>query len=377
MEKDFQAFLSRLKLESSELPLLHPFFRSLLLYQYLFPDSLDYLASEKISFISKELQENNLNNLSFILNLFHTTINSSLIDYLKGTDWWWDYLILLKHSRMTIYQLSSVHESTMSIEDKKSSGVYFTPSPQINFICKYSLYKRLLLSRRLKIKEVALIKIIFLQEAAGLKKDDLRLLSQILCNFKVIDPSCGSGLFLYEMNMIVGSLMRMLTSSNIITYAEYQEYLHTFQSNLTGYDINEDHIIFTKLVILSTWMHLRPDESLESVQNFEIRYNELDNIQEQNFLQIDIPGTKAFDLCIGNPPYLRHHEFDKKSLIQSMLSSPVLQNVIKRYIIKFDAKADLYLYFWIKGMILLKRDGVLSFVLSRSWYSSQFMVPMN
>ncbi len=377
MEKDFQAFLSRLKLESSELPLLRPFFRSLLIYRYLFPDTKGFLDSDKISFVSKELQENNLTSLSFILDLFNTTINSSLIDYLKRTDWWWDYLVLFKQKRLTIYQLSSVHESTMSIEDKKSSGVYFTPGPQIRFICKYSLYKRITFSRRLKVKKVDLLKIIFLQDITGLKKDDLRLLSQILCNLKVIDPSCGSGLFLYEMNMIIGSLLRLLTSDDIISYAEYQEYLQTFQSNLTGYDINKEHTIFTKLVLLSTWMHLQPDERIELAQNFEKLYYELDNIQERDFLQTLIPKTNTFDLCIGNPPYLRHHEFDKKSVIQNMIISPVLQNAIKKYNLRFDAKADLYLYFWIKGMILLKLNGVLSFVLSRSWYSSQFMVPIN
>ncbi len=373
MEKDFQAFLSRLKLESTELPSLLTFFRSLLLYQYLFPDSMNKVVSDKISFITKDLQENKSTSLTLVLNSFNTKIHPSLIDYLKRTDWWWDYLVLLKHKSMTIYQLSSLHESTMSIEQKKSSGVYFTPEPQIKFICKYSLYKRLLFSHKLKIKRDALIKIIFQQEIGGLKKNDLRYLSKILGNFKVIDPSCGSGLFLYEMNMIVGSLLRTLASNNIIAYVEYQEYLQKFQSNLTGYDINRDHIAFTKFALLSTWIHFQPDKSLDLVQNFEKWYSELNNVQNLNFLQTIIPETNTFDLCIGNPPYLRHHEFDNKSVMQNIVGSPA----IKGYKLQFDAKADLYVYFWIKGMTVLKFEGILGFVLSRSWYSSRFMSPIN
>ena len=377
MEKDFQAFLSRLKLESAELPSLRPFFRSLLLYQYLFPNSLIKNVSDKLSFISKELQENKSTNLSLILNSFVTLISPSLIDYLKRTNWWWDCILLFKHKKLTIYQVSSVHESTMSTERKKSTGVYFTPQPQIKFICKYSLYRRLLFSRRLRIERNTLIKIIFLQEVNGLKKDDLRLLSQILSNLTVIDPSCGSGLFLYEMSLIIGSLLKTLSSNNIITYIEYQEYLQTFQSNLMGYDINKEHITFTKFVLLSALIHLQPEKRLDFATNLDLLYNALNNIQECDFLQTTFPESVEFDLCIGNPPYLRHHEFDKKSVIESIVTSTKLQNAINNYKLRFDAKADLYVYFWIKGMTIIKTNGILGFVLSRSWYSSRFMAPIN
>jgi hypothetical protein len=377
MEKDFQTFLTRLKLESAELPTLITFFRSLLLFQYLFPTSMDEIVSDKKHFVSKELQENNSSPLHFILNTFSSKIDSSLIAYLKNTDWWWEYLILFKQSGMTIYQLSSLHESTMTVEHKKSSGVYFTPEPQIKFICKYSLYRRLLFSSELKINKTVLAKIIFLQEVPSLNKNEMRLLAHILINLKVIDPSCGTGLFLYEMNMLVGSLLRTLTSRNLLNPTEYQEHLQTFRSNLTGYDIDEDNIVFTKFVLLSTFMNLQPDIRKVLDQNFEVLYDKINHIQELNFLQTSINLENKFDLCIGNPPYLRHHEFDKKSVMESIIRSSALQNAINNYKLKFDAKADLYVYFWVKGMTILNVNGVLSFILSRSWYSSRFMAPIN
>ncbi|MHA1946230.1 MAG: Eco57I restriction-modification methylase domain-containing protein [Candidatus Hodarchaeales archaeon] len=377
MEKDFQAFLSRLTLESVELPSLNKFFRSLFLYYYLFPSSNDKITSDKKSFISQELQVNISPNLLFILKSFSTDINPSIINYLKINDWWWDYLLLFKRSKITIYQLSSVHESTMTVEDKKSSGVYFTPEPQIEFICKYSLYKQMLISRKLKIEKTALIRIIFLQRINGAKKKDLRLLSQIICNLKVIDPSCGSGLFLHEMKMIIGSLLRILTSNNIISSSEYHEYLQILQVNLTGYDINRENIIFTKFVLLSTCVYLQPERRQDFARDFERAYIGLNQIYNLNFLQTSFPHKEKYDICIGNPPYLRHHDFDNKRVVQSITSSEVLQNAINKHKLKFDSKADLYVYFWIKGMTLLSLNGVFGFVLSRSWYSSRFMTPIN
>ncbi len=377
MGNNFQAFLSRLSLESAELPSLSKFFRSLLLYYYLFPSSTDDMASDKISFISENLQKNISSNLSFILKSFSTNIDVSLINYLKMNDWWWDYVLLFRRSNMTIHNLSSVHESIMSMKDKKSSGVYFTPESQVKFICKFSLYRYILFSRKLTIDKTTLIRIIFLQEINGVDKEEYRLLSKILCNLKVIDPSCGSGLFLYEMNMILGSLLRILTSSNIISSSEYQKSLQILQSNLTGYDINKEHTIFTKFALLSTCVRLHPERSQEFTRDFEKLYNEMEQIFNQNFLQTSFSDKRQFDICIGNPPYLRHHDFDKKNIVQSIISSKVLQNAIDKYNLKFDAKADLFVYFWIKGMTILNLDGVLGFVLSRSWYSSRFMAPIN
>jgi hypothetical protein len=44
---------------------------------------------------------------------------------------------------------------------------------------------------------------------------------------------------------------------------------------------------------------------------------------------------------------------------------------------QWDKKADLYIYFWIKAIAHLKQNGIIAFVLSRSWLSSRFASVLN
>ena len=377
MEKEFQAFLSRMILDSVELPSIKRFFRSLLLFYYLFPSSKDEIPSDKLSYIYKSLQNNMSTNLSFVMKSFATDVDSLLITYLTNTDWWWEFLLLLKQSEMTIYQLSSVHEAIMDEEDKKSSGVYFTPEPQIEFICKYSLYKRLCFSQKLKVTKRVLIEIVFLQEINKATNEELQLLSEIISNFRVIDPSCGSGLFLFKMKDIVESLLRKLKFNKIISKSEFNDYLQSMQSNYSGYDINKEHITFTKFILMSTSTRVGSEEIQKSTTELIKSFNEQNRIHYLNFLQASFSGQRKFDICIGNPPYLRHHEFDKRSAEEEIKKLEFIRRAVTDYRLKFDAKADIYVYFWIKSMTILNQDGVLGFVLSRSWYSSRFMTPIN
>ena len=72
----------------------------------------------------------------------------------------------------------------------------------------------------------------------------------------------------------------------------------------------------------------------------------------------------GFDVVIGNPPYLnfKMYSHDEKTLFS------YAYNEI------FDGKADIYYFFFAKGMSLLKSFGKLCFITSRYWLEAEFAV---
>lgn len=74
----------------------------------------------------------------------------------------------------------------------------------------------------------------------------------------------------------------------------------------------------------------------------------------------------GFDIVIGNPPYVRQeHIEDKEKIIESISKCFIDQN--GKSLIKINKRSDLYVYFYYKGLDLLKVDGILCYVSSNSW----------
>ena len=68
-----------------------------------------------------------------------------------------------------------------------------------------------------------------------------------------------------------------------------------------------------------------------------------------------IPKTFPFDIIIGNPPYGAN--FDKKTK----------QNIKSAYKEIYKGKYDSYHFFIYKGLILLKQNGILGYIIPDTW----------
>ena len=79
---------------------------------------------------------------------------------------------------------------------------------------------------------------------------------------------------------------------------------------------------------------------------------------ESEFSQVFADG--GFDVVIGNPPYIR----------QELLSpfKPYLQENYQTY----DGVADIYIYFYEKGLNLLKPAGIISYIVTNKWLRSGY-----
>ena len=70
----------------------------------------------------------------------------------------------------------------------------------------------------------------------------------------------------------------------------------------------------------------------------------------------------GFDIVIGNPPYLNF----------KMYSSEERQVFKGSYSEIFDGKADIYYFFFVQGLRLLKQSGIISYISSRYWIEAEF-----
>ena len=81
-------------------------------------------------------------------------------------------------------------------------------------------------------------------------------------------------------------------------------------------------------------------------------------IKTQDFLTAK---TTECDFVVGNPPYVRHENIPEKQKIE-----------YRQQFETFKYRSDLYIAFYEKGLRLLNKDGVLSYICSNRWLKNQY-----
>ena len=190
-----------------------------------------------------------------------------------------------------------------------------------------------------------------------------------LATLRVVDPACGSGVFLV---MAFDFLKAELTRVND-KIAELKGSRDLFDpdseiltNNLFGVDVNAESVEITKL---SLWIKTaRRGKVLDSLSS-NIRVGD-SLIESANYAYLDhgfdwagafpkIMGEEGgFDVVLGNPPYVR------MELLKAM--KPYLET---RYEVVSD-RADLYCYFYERGLRLLKPGGRLGYISSNTFFKT-------
>jgi hypothetical protein len=213
---------------------------------------------------------------------------------------------------------------------------------------------------------------------------------EVLKHIKVLDPACGSGAFLVAaFDYLIAEYERVNAAIAELTGAPQQLGLfdldrQILQDNLFGVDLNRESVEITKL---SLWLKTaRRDKPL----------NNLDaNIRCGNSL-VEPPGPKAtaalreafaalpadsrafdwrvafpavferggFDVVIGNPPYVR----------QEALGT--LKGYLAQCYASYSGVADLYVYFYERGLDLLAPGGKLSYIVTNKWMRAGYGEPL-
>lgn len=192
-----------------------------------------------------------------------------------------------------------------------------------------------------------------------------------LKTLRIVDPACGSGVFLImafdflkaELGRVNDKIAELRGERHIQDLIDPDSEILT--NNLFGVDVNSESIEIAKL---SLWIKTaRRGKVLDSLSG-NLRVGD-SLIEDSNFAYLDhaftwetaFPGVFAeggFDVVLGNPPYVRMEHL--KAL------KPYLE---KRYEVVSD-RADLYCYFFERGLRLLKPGGRLGFISSNTFFKT-------
>ncbi|SOE01784.1 Eco57I restriction-modification methylase domain-containing protein [Caenispirillum bisanense] len=195
-----------------------------------------------------------------------------------------------------------------------------------------------------------------------------------LKTLRIVDPACGSGVFLImafdfmkaELTRVNDKIKELLPKAehvgDLLTFVPDSEIL---TNNLFGVDVNEESVEITKL---SLWIKTaRRGKVLDSLSD-SVRVGD-SLIEDSNFAYLDhafswetafrdVFSEGGFDVVLGNPPYVRM-EFLKTL-------KPYLE---KRYEVVSD-RADLYCYFYERGLRILKPGGRLGYISSNTFFKT-------
>jgi hypothetical protein len=180
---------------------------------------------------------------------------------------------------------------------------------------------------------------------------------------RIVDPACGSGAFLVAAfdelaREYRAAVERLEAMGETLDFDPYDEIV---TKNLYGVDLNAESVEITRLAL---WLktarrhhRLQHLEATIKAGNSLIDYSDYtDRPFDWRAAFPEVFAEGGFDVAIGNPPYLRME-----------LIKPVKPYLEKHYRVATD-RADLYAYFFERGLELLRPGGRLGFISSSTFF---------
>ncbi|HJL79482.1 MAG TPA: Eco57I restriction-modification methylase domain-containing protein [Candidatus Marinimicrobia bacterium] len=155
----------------------------------------------------------------------------------------------------------------------------------------------------------------------------------ILCEYQFQDPSAGDGIFLETLCREIYGLCKKYDYQ--IKRGWEAEHVHGWEINSKILEACKRNMSFSPHLIHSDYLNSKP--------------------------------KKPVDVIIANPPYVR----------QEYLSSDYKQKLIEQFQpefpgIKLSVRCDLYIYFLLKVLKNLNKNGVFTFIIPNSWMDNSY-----
>jgi hypothetical protein len=189
--------------------------------------------------------------------------------------------------------ISNVYESFIGEENQKKSGAYYTPTFLVDYILKYTV-------------------------------DEYFKNNPNEYNCKVLDPACGSGIFLVETLRKLVSQYEKVTSQPITP----EQIVKLVEDNIYGIDYNKNAL---QISVFSLYLAMLDYQKPSDIEKFTFPYllesekNKNPNFFENNFFDTNaefnnVLKERNINFIIGNPPYGKS-TIEKNSLADRYIKS--------------------------------------------------------
>ncbi len=180
---------------------------------------------------------------------------------------------------------------------------------------------------------------------------------------RIVDPACGSGAFLVAaFDLLAAEYRRVVEHLAVLGAAiNFDPFDEIVTRNLYGVDLNAESVEITRLAL---WLKTaRTEHRLQNLEaTIKVGNSLIDDAAHTDrpfnwraaFRHVADQG--GFDVVIGNPPYVRME-----------LIKPVKPYLEKHYVVASD-RADLYAYFFERGIGMLKTGGRLGYISSSTFF---------
>ena len=261
---------------------------------------------------------------------------------------------------------------------RRAEGVFYTP----NFVTRYLV--DLTLGEAFSERRDAAFASVYTDGVRTTTARDLKAWEryrEALRSLRVVDPACGSGAFLIAafeaLEREYDRVNRALSNLRGGQIEVFDLTSSVLNENLFGLDLNGESVEITKL---SLWLktarkshrltyldrNIRRgnsvvDDALLDPFAFDWKAGRTAETllepapSEEDAEAIDARWRDGFDVVLGNPPYVRHELLTKfKEHWGSTFAC-------------YDGVADLFVYFFERGISQLKPGGRLGFIVSNKW----------
>jgi len=194
--------------------------------------------------------------------------------------------------------------------------------------------------------------------------------NKIMCGNSIIDVFEGINLF--DKNLLNSSKNKQ-TKLFDPTGLAFKKLLN-YKSQYFNENTHEEKIKLKKRIQDTKWKFIEESiqenikkgtkqekivEMIEKIRNYKYAESKPFFIWELEFSEIFTNENPGFDIVIGNPPYVRHQRIVD------------FKKYLKKYEV-YNGRADLYVYFFEKGLKILKKDGHLSYICSNKFVISDY-----
>jgi len=269
-----------------------------------------------------------------------------------------------------------------------SRGTVYTRRSDVSFMCCVAV-ARLLQNRFPHIPRREIERFVFGERPGDEKQEPMSMTGTMEANkildtlfeMRVLDPACGSGAFLTGIAAKRRELISKVAVTGHLRELDPENVARKLVSTMIGVDSDAVAVQVAKIRVCLWYLE---NASIRGVRLEDIDLSKVpSNIVQADFFWFRAPpDIIAFDIVIGNPPYVRQEDIKpgrktgslparaEKDRYKAALLGRLKEGIPS--MTRLSRTCDLYVYFFIKAIQMLRPGGELCFITSNTWLDAKF-----